>query len=77
MPQTSFWFNKENLQWLESAKEKHNIKINKLVNTVVRHAREADVGGQYLDSLIRDYDLVKKLQEEPQEDRRTIEEGRA
>ena len=59
MPQTSFWFNELNLQWLKNAKEKHNIKLNKLVNTIIRHAREADTDGLYLESLIRDYGLVK------------------
>jgi hypothetical protein len=59
MPQKSTWLTIENLLWIE--KHRGKIPFNKILNTIIRHAREA-AGDTYIQTMIRDYHLEEKIE---------------
>ena len=54
MPHRNYWINKDNAAFIEQ--HKGTMTSNKVINILIRQAREADPSGQYLKSLLASYD---------------------
>lgn len=54
MPHRSYWINKDNAAFIEQ--NRGGMTPNKVINILIRQAREADPSGQYLKSLLASYD---------------------